>query len=151
MRAWTLCAALWCLLLVAPQVQAAQSAPQLLWLTSDITTAPRTAMVQRLAAEAGLGLVHIDYPLAGPAVLDAAQARSWRARWPALRWCGWMHRMPAWRRACAAWWARSSMSAPHAPRAAWSGCLRARPLLTCLRWRLPPAWWPTCRRAARAT
>ncbi|ART58853.1 cobaltochelatase subunit CobN [Acidovorax carolinensis] len=75
MRAWTLCAALWCLLLVAPQVQAAQSAPQLLWLTSDITTAPRTAMVQRLAAEAGLGLVHIDYPLAGPAVLDAAQAQ----------------------------------------------------------------------------
>ena len=25
---------------------------------------------QRLAAEAGLGFAHIDYPLAGPAVLD---------------------------------------------------------------------------------
>ena len=67
--------ALWCLLLAAPLVQAAQSAPVLLWLTSDITTAPRTAMVQRLATEAGLGFAHIDYPLAGPAVLDAADAR----------------------------------------------------------------------------
>ena len=56
MMALILRAALWCLLLAAPLVQAAQSAPVLLWLTSDITTAPRTAMVQRLAAEAGLGL-----------------------------------------------------------------------------------------------
>lgn len=75
MRAFILRAALWCLLLAAPLVQAAQSAPVLLWLTSDITTAPRTAMVQRLAAEAGLGFAHIDYPLAGPAVLDAAGAQ----------------------------------------------------------------------------
>ena len=75
MRAWTLRVALWCLLLVAPWVQAAPAAPVLLWLTSDITTAPRTAMVQRLASEAGLGFVHIDYPLGGPAVLDAAQAQ----------------------------------------------------------------------------
>src|SRR3990167_5202619 len=75
MTALILRAALWCLLLAAPLVQAAQSAPVLLWLTSDITTAPRTAMVQRLASEAGLGFVHIDYPLGGPAVLDAAQAQ----------------------------------------------------------------------------
>jgi len=75
MNALILRAALWCLLLAAPLVQAAQSAPVLLWLTSDITTAPRTAMVQRLATEAGLGFAHIDYPLAGPAVLDAADAR----------------------------------------------------------------------------
>ena len=80
-------AALWCLLLAAPLVQAVQAektqaagnadktAPVLLWLTSDITTAPRTAMVQRLASDADLGFVHIDYPLAGPAVLDAAQAQ----------------------------------------------------------------------------
>src|SRR3989344_3049967 len=74
MTALILRAALWCLLLAAPLVQAAQSAPVLLWLTSDITTAPRTAMVQRLASEAGLGFVHIDYPLGGPAVLDGAQA-----------------------------------------------------------------------------
>lgn len=80
--------ALWCLLLAAPLVQALQAdkapgadegvhkaTPVLLWLTSDITTAPRTAMVQRLAAEAGLGFAHIDYPLGGPAVLDAAQAQ----------------------------------------------------------------------------
>src|SRR3989344_4320811 len=75
MTALILRAALWCLLLAAPLVQAAQSAPVLLWLTSDITTAPRTAMVQRLASEAGLGFVHIDYPLGGPAGLDAAQAQ----------------------------------------------------------------------------
>lgn len=75
MKALILRMALWCLLLAAPLVQAAQSAPVLLWLTSDITTAPRTAMVQRLASDAGLGFVHIDYPLAGPAVLDAAQAQ----------------------------------------------------------------------------
>ena len=75
MKALILRAALWCLLLAAPLVHAAQSAPVLLWLTSDITTAPRTAMVQRLAGEAGLGFAHIDYPLAGPAVLDAAQAQ----------------------------------------------------------------------------
>ncbi|PTT22597.1 cobaltochelatase subunit CobN, partial [Acidovorax sp. HMWF029] len=75
MKAWSLRVALWCLLLVAPWVQAAPAAPVLLWLTSDITTAPRTAMVQRLATEAGLGFVHIDYPLGGPAVLDAAQAQ----------------------------------------------------------------------------
>ena len=55
MKALILRVALWCLLLAAPLAQAAQSAPVLLWLTSDITTAPRTAMVQRLAGEAGLG------------------------------------------------------------------------------------------------
>ena len=87
MTALILRAALWCLLLAAPLVHAVQAekalaaggadktAPVLLWLTSDITTAPRTAMVQRLAGEAGLGFVHIDYPLGGPAVLDAAQAQ----------------------------------------------------------------------------
>ena len=47
MRALIQRAALWCLLLAAPLEQAAQSAPELLWLTSDITPAPRTAMVQR--------------------------------------------------------------------------------------------------------
>ena len=76
--------------------------------------------------------------------------RSWSALWRAPPWSGWMHPMPAWRRACAAWWARSSMRGPRAPLAAWCGCLRARPRLTCLRWALPPAWWPICRRAARA-
>ena len=87
MKALILRAALWCLLLAAPLVHAVQAektqaaggadktAPVLLWLTSDITTATRTAMVQRLATEAGLGFAHIDYPLAGPAVLDAAQAQ----------------------------------------------------------------------------
>ena len=76
MTAWILRAALWCLLLAAPLVQAAQSPPVLLWLTSDITTAARTATVQRLATEAGLGFAHIDYPLGGPSVLDAAGAQT---------------------------------------------------------------------------
>ncbi|WP_348688948.1 cobaltochelatase subunit CobN [Acidovorax soli] len=75
MKKLVLRAALWCLLLAVPLVQAAQSAPVLLWLTSDITTATRTAMVQRLATEAGLGFAHIDYPLAGPAALDAVQSQ----------------------------------------------------------------------------
>ena len=84
MKTLILRVALWCLLLAAPLVQAAQAdkadsadkaAPVLLWLTSDITTATRTAMVQRLATEAGLGFAHIDYPLGGPAVLDAAQSQ----------------------------------------------------------------------------
>jgi len=65
--------ALGCLLVLAAPW--AQAAPGLLWLTSDITTAPRTAMVQRLAADAGLGFEHIDYPLGGPAMLDATQAQ----------------------------------------------------------------------------
>ncbi len=72
MKTLTLRVALWCLLFAAPL---AHAAPGLLWLTSDITTATRTATVQRLAAEAGLSFEHIDYPLGGPAVLDAAQAQ----------------------------------------------------------------------------
>ena len=47
--------------------------PQLLWLTSDITTATRTTTLQRLANEAGWGFAQIDYPLGGPAELPAAQ------------------------------------------------------------------------------
>ncbi len=78
-------AALWCLLVAAPLAHskqavqtepAVQTSPVLLWLTSDITTATRTAMVQRLATEAGLAFEHLDYPLGGPAVLDAAQSQN---------------------------------------------------------------------------
>ncbi len=73
MKRLILRAALWCLLGAAPL---AHAAPGLLWVTSDVTTATRTATVQRLAAEAGLAFEHIDYPLGGPAVLDAAQAQT---------------------------------------------------------------------------
>ncbi|WP_440111211.1 cobaltochelatase subunit CobN [Acidovorax sp. BL-A-41-H1] len=78
--------ALYCLWLAVPLVHAAAQtrnpgaapagAPVLLWLTSDITTATRTAMVQRLALEAGLDFAHIDYPLGRPALLDAAETRT---------------------------------------------------------------------------
>ena len=69
----SVCAVLACLLAAVPWAHGAQ--PMLLWLTSDITTAARTAAVERLAGEAGLGFVHIETPLAGPAVLSDAQAR----------------------------------------------------------------------------
>ncbi|PJI98218.1 cobaltochelatase CobN subunit [Acidovorax sp. 69] len=72
MKTLILRVALWCLLFAAPL---AHAAPGLLWLTSDITTATRTATVQRLAAKAGLAFEHIDYPLGGPAVLAAADAQ----------------------------------------------------------------------------
>ena len=119
----------------------------LLWLTSDITTAPRTAMVQRLATDAGLGFVHIDYPLVYPAVLDAAQAQKLSVHWQAPPWCvGAPHASveafaPHGRRA-----ARCPRHAP--PGSRGPGCLRARLLWTCPRRRLPPAWWLTCGRAA---
>lgn len=50
------------------------AAPRLLWITSDITTAARTAALQRLAEGAGWSFTHIDYPLGGPAELPPAQA-----------------------------------------------------------------------------
>ncbi|WP_246483538.1 hypothetical protein [Paenacidovorax monticola] len=50
------------------------AAPRLLWITSDITTAARTAALQRLAEGAGWSFTHIDYPLGGPGELPPAQA-----------------------------------------------------------------------------
>lgn len=51
----------------------APAKPQLLWLTSDITTAARTATLQRLAHHAGWGFTQLDYPLGGPPELPTAQ------------------------------------------------------------------------------
>lgn len=47
----------------------------LLWITTDVTTAARSATVLALGTEAGLAVRHLSYPLAGPADLDAAQQR----------------------------------------------------------------------------
>lgn len=58
----------------SPARDAAPAAQRLLWLTSDITTAARTAALARLARAAGWSLVHIDYPLGGPAELSPVQA-----------------------------------------------------------------------------
>jgi cobaltochelatase CobN len=52
------------------------AAPQLLWITGDVTPVARTRMVQRLAAESGLQLQTIDYPLRGPAVLGETERLS---------------------------------------------------------------------------
>mgnify|MGYP006183667843 CR=1 FL=1 len=52
---------------------AAGSAPQLLWITGDVTPLARTRLVERLAVQAGLQLQVIDYPLRGPASLGAAE------------------------------------------------------------------------------
>lgn len=68
LAAWLACAG-------APAFAAeTQAAPRLLWITSDITTAARTAALRRLAEGTGWSFTHIDYPLGGPAELSPAQA-----------------------------------------------------------------------------
>jgi cobaltochelatase CobN len=47
----------------------------LLWITSDVTTAARSAAVLRLAAEAGVQARHLSYPLAAPVDLDGVRQR----------------------------------------------------------------------------
>lgn len=48
------------------------AAPQLLWITGDLTPPARTRLVERLGVQAGLQVQVIDYPLRGPARLDDA-------------------------------------------------------------------------------
>ncbi|WP_028996765.1 cobaltochelatase subunit CobN [Azohydromonas australica] len=52
----------------------AQAAPaRLLWFTAEVTPVPRTALLERLAAEAGFELQHLEVPLRGPDTLPPAQ------------------------------------------------------------------------------
>ncbi|CAH0354640.1 cobaltochelatase subunit CobN [Aquabacterium sp. CECT 9606] len=50
--------------------------PVVLWLTTDVTPAPRTAMIERLARAQGLSLQHLEYPLRGSSTLTAAEANA---------------------------------------------------------------------------
>jgi cobaltochelatase CobN len=51
----------------------------ILWITGEVTPATRTALVERLAQEAGLRFVHLDHPLRGPATLPPPALRTWQA------------------------------------------------------------------------
>uniref|UniRef100_UPI0025DB5580 cobaltochelatase subunit CobN n=1 Tax=uncultured Xylophilus sp. TaxID=296832 RepID=UPI0025DB5580 len=64
------CVLLWLLAVGATAGHAAT----LLWITADVTPAARTDLLQRLGAQAGLAVRHLEYPVAGAAALDAAQA-----------------------------------------------------------------------------
>jgi len=75
----------WCLMALAMAwgacVQAApapasagKAVPVLLWLTTDVTPAPRTAMIERLARAQGLSVQHIEYPLRGSSLLTEAES-----------------------------------------------------------------------------
>lgn len=62
-----------CLLAVG---SAAHATGALLWITSDVTTAARSATVQQEAQRAGLAFVHLSYPLAGAATLSPEQTHA---------------------------------------------------------------------------
>ncbi|WP_157271413.1 cobaltochelatase subunit CobN [Azohydromonas aeria] len=66
-----------CLLLSCALAHAAGE--RLLWLTAEVTPAPRTALLQRLATEAGFQLQHLELPLRGPDTLAPAQREAVQA------------------------------------------------------------------------
>lgn len=68
-----------------PLATAAQGAG-LLWITSDVTPPAKSAMVQRLAAESGFAVRHLEYPVAGPAQLAPEAARELQQALGAARW-----------------------------------------------------------------
>ena len=55
-------------------VSAQAASPVVLWLTTDVTPAPRTAMIERLARQQGLSVKHLEYPLRGSNMLTVAEA-----------------------------------------------------------------------------
>ena len=66
----------------AVRAQAPAPAPAsgtLLWITGEVTPVPRTALVERLAREAGLRFAHIDHPLRGPATLSPTELQALQA------------------------------------------------------------------------
>ncbi|MDI1258367.1 cobaltochelatase subunit CobN [Aquabacterium sp.] len=68
------CLLVWLLLLLSLCVSAQAASPVVLWLTTDVTPAPRTAMIERLARQQGLSVQHIEYPLRGSSRLTASEA-----------------------------------------------------------------------------
>ncbi|WP_229722963.1 hypothetical protein [Xylophilus rhododendri] len=73
--------AAWCrrLMLSAALLAApAWAADSLLWITADVTTAARTAMVERLGARSGFAVRHLEYPIAGSARLSDAESATLR-------------------------------------------------------------------------
>lgn len=71
----------------AAQAPAGTPPPTLLWLTGEVTPAARTALVERLAGAAGIGVRHIDVPLRGAPELKPAEAATLQA---ALRQAAWV-------------------------------------------------------------
>jgi cobaltochelatase CobN len=66
-----------CLLVWGSAVNAVvHAAEALLWITSDVTTAARSATVQQEAQRAGLAFVHLSYPLAGAATPTPEQTHA---------------------------------------------------------------------------
>ncbi len=63
--------------------QAAAAAGGLLWITADLTTASRTAVVERLGAQAGFVVRHLQYPIAGSARLSEAEGAALHEAWAA--------------------------------------------------------------------
>lgn len=64
----------WLFMGLALGVNAQAAAPVVLWLTTDVTPAPRTAMVERLARQQGLAVRHLEYPLRGANALTPGEA-----------------------------------------------------------------------------
>ena len=65
-----------CLCLGATVVQATDT---LLWLTADVTTAARTALVARLGGQAGFEVRHLEYTIAGAARLADGEGATLRS------------------------------------------------------------------------
>lgn len=60
----------------AQKAHSAQPAPKLLWLTSDITTAGRTAALAKAVQQQGWGWQHVEYPIGGETELSAEQKQA---------------------------------------------------------------------------
>lgn len=69
--AWA-CLLIWLGSVSAVWAQVPQPAT-VLWLTGEITPAPRTALIQQQAQALGLSVQHLDFPLRGPAELPDAE------------------------------------------------------------------------------
>lgn len=74
-----------CLFGLLPLAPGAQ-AHGLLWITSDVTPPAKTAMVQRMAEQAGFSVRHAEYPVAGPAQLAPEAARQLQQALHEARW-----------------------------------------------------------------
>lgn len=64
----------WLVMSLCVGVSAHAASPVVLWLTTDVTPAPRTAMIERLARQQGLSVQHLEYPLRGSSTLTVGEA-----------------------------------------------------------------------------
>ncbi len=66
----------WRVLVATLLCAGAAQAQSLLWITTDLTPPARSAMVERVAREARLGVRHVEFPLRGAPELENAQRAS---------------------------------------------------------------------------